>query len=268
MAFRRGVFDPQEWHGRLSRLRRLLVVLISSTFLILPIHPTHIGHARDMVPVQPLVNLGNTLSIGFSGVRGTDGDRSLERLTYGVADAKWMEVLFGEEKGGGLGNIRKIQSITGEVTLCADITHDKNPNSITALIQKLLGWIEANTDYDVSVSRKEPPTLHFCRSGDSIFYEDHRLVIDKGLAAVYDIKSRTIYIAEPWSPEDPHDVSRLLHELIHDVQTRNKRWPCWGDAEWTTYKLQEKWLLAHGIKPGFNWVQVFLLTLCRHNIHS
>ncbi len=140
-------------------------------------------------------------------------------------------------------------------------------DQIATLIQELLDWIDLNTAYDVTISRKMPPAVNFCRSGDSIIYEDQDLNVDDRLAAVYDIKSRTITIVEPWSPEKHYDVSRLLHELIHDVQTRKRTWTCWGDAEWKAYKLQEKWLAARGIQSGFNWMQIFVLTRCRRDIH-
>jgi len=62
-----------------------------------------------------------------------DADGSPDRLTAGTADAMWMEGLFGLEKGGGPGSVWKIDGLTGEVTLFANITHDKKPNSGAAL---------------------------------------------------------------------------------------------------------------------------------------
>ncbi|HDO52232.1 MAG TPA: peptidoglycan-binding protein, partial [Rhizobiales bacterium] len=64
---------------------------------------------------------------------GKDGGAAPRRLISGAAGARWMEGLFGKDKGGGPGSVWKIDGITGEVTLFADITHDGKPNSGAAL---------------------------------------------------------------------------------------------------------------------------------------
>ncbi len=135
------------------------------------------------------------------------------------------------------------------------------------LIQKLLGWIESTTSYDVSDSRREPPIIRFCKTGDKVSYEGHGLIVDKYIAALFDFKTKTIQLVEPWNFENPRDVGRLLHELVHDVQTRKRNWDCWGNAEREAYKLQEKWLLEQGVKPNINWMVVFVITRCPRDIH-
>jgi len=150
------------------------------------------------------------------------------------------------------------------VSRTSDISHEAR---LAALVEQLLDWIEANTAYDVSASRKKPPAIRTCHSGDVISYEGHLLIVDARLAAAYDIRQKAIYLVEPWSPDDARDVGRLLHELIHDVQTRTREWACWGDAEWAAYKLQAKWLRAQGVDPGFDWMQIFVHTRCRPDIH-
>ena len=58
-----------------------------------------------------------------------DGDGRPERLLFGQDDALWMEGLFGETNGGSPGSVWRIDGITGEVSLFADITHNGLPNS-------------------------------------------------------------------------------------------------------------------------------------------
>ena len=58
-----------------------------------------------------------------------DGDGYPERLKVGAGDANWMPGLFGLEEGGGPGSVWKIDGVTGEVSLFANIEFDGAPNS-------------------------------------------------------------------------------------------------------------------------------------------
>lgn len=60
-----------------------------------------------------------------------DGDGSPDRLVSGAADARWMDGLFGAD--GGPGSVWKIDGLTGEVSLFANITLENNPNGGAAL---------------------------------------------------------------------------------------------------------------------------------------
>jgi len=135
------------------------------------------------------------------------------------------------------------------------------------LIIELLNWIGKNTKYNISVALYKLPTIRFCRTGDTIDYEDKDIVLTKPIIAVCDEKKGLITIVQPWSPDNIQNVGTLLHELLHYVQLLNKKWLCWGRAEWEAYKLQAKWLTEHGEKPNFNWVNIILQTRCRRDIH-
>ena len=58
-----------------------------------------------------------------------DGDSFPERLKVGAGDAKWMPGLFGSKEGSGPGSVWKIDGVTGEVSLFANIEFDGSPNS-------------------------------------------------------------------------------------------------------------------------------------------
>ncbi len=135
------------------------------------------------------------------------------------------------------------------------------------LIDSLLDWIAANTDYDVSQTRREKPSVSFCDFADHLDYEDKDIIVETEFRGLYDKAARHIYLVAPWSPDDVMNVGTLLHELIHDVQLLNRDWPCWGRAEWQAYKLQETWLKERGLDPEFSWLKIFMITRCRQNMH-
>jgi len=56
-----------------------------------------------------------------------------ERLFTGTAQARWMHGLFGTANGGGPGSVWKIDGMSGEVSLFADITVDDQPIGGAAL---------------------------------------------------------------------------------------------------------------------------------------
>ena len=59
----------------------------------------------------------------------SDGDGLPERLKQGGADAKWMDGLFGLDKSGGPGSVWKVDGVTGEVSLFADLKLNGAANS-------------------------------------------------------------------------------------------------------------------------------------------
>jgi hypothetical protein len=133
------------------------------------------------------------------------------------------------------------------------------------LLDDLVGWIARNTDYDVSLTYRSPPAISLCEAGATIIYEGADLIVDPALRAAYDLRARRIHLVAPWSPENTFDVSVLLHELIHDVQLANRGWDCIGAPEFEAYWLQDKWLAERGIRPGFDWAAIWMLSRCPPN---
>jgi len=136
-----------------------------------------------------------------------------------------------------------------------------------ALIEELVDWIGAETAYDIAPTRADPPAVTFCAQGEVIDYEGADLLVEPDLRAAYDLSDRRIFLVLPWDPGNPRDVSALLHELIHDVQLRNRSWDCPQQPEWEAYKLQARWLTQRGIDPGFDWLVIFLRARCPRDIH-
>lgn len=136
------------------------------------------------------------------------------------------------------------------------------------LVDSLLQWIGAYSSYDVEPSRLAPPTIESCAVGDTISLSGLEFHVEDNLLAAYGPRKRVIYLVEPWRSDDVMDQSRLLHELVHDVQSRSRTWACPREMEWDAYKLQEIWLKQHGIDPHFNWTLILMLSRCRPNVHE
>ena len=135
------------------------------------------------------------------------------------------------------------------------------------LIRGLIEWIGRNTSYDIERSLANPPSISFCDTGETIEYEAMEIVVDAQLRAAYDAKIRHVFLVRPWDASDTMDQSRLLHELIHDVQYLNRGWNCLQEPEWETYKLQEMWLAQNGLDANFDWLQIFFASRCPRDIH-
>ena len=147
------------------------------------------------------------------------------------------------------------------------IANALQPPGQDSLVSVLVHWVGKHTQYDISGALLKPPTISFCKIGDEISYERKDLIVEQPVVAMYDVKERRIYLVRPWTAKNVRHVSTLLHEIVHDVQLLNKRWPCWGDAEREAYRLQERWLKEQGQDPDFNWTEIFLRTRCGRDIH-
>lgn len=130
------------------------------------------------------------------------------------------------------------------------------------LFDHLIAWIAINTSYDLMTAYHDPPTISFCRAGETIDYENADLLVDVSLLAAYDRQERHIFLTHPWSPLNLFDQSVLLHELIHDVQLQNRVWACPGAPEREAYLLQDKWLVEHGLQYRFDWRMISRLSRC------
>lgn len=67
---------------------------------------------------------------------------------------------------------------------------------------------------------------------------------DQGhIVAVYDDANRTILLPEGWSGSTPAELSILVHELVHHLQSAaGLRFECPAAREKQAYAAQERWL--------------------------
>lgn len=146
--------------------------------------------------------------------------------------------------------------------------NDADDAGLRPLVIDLIGWIGQHSAYDVEALLDNLPEVSFCEPRDEIAYEGRSITMHEPVKGVYDLERARITLVKPWSEQDPKNVGTLLHELVHFVQYASRRWDCWHETELEAYRLHESWLRQQGIEPGFNWVEIFLLSRCsRRDIH-
>ena len=65
--------------------------------------------------------------------------------------------------------------------------------------------------------------------------------------AVYDDRTKTIFLPDTWTGETPADLSVLVHEMVHHLQnTARIKYECPGVREQLAYAAQDKWLKLFG----------------------
>jgi hypothetical protein len=70
---------------------------------------------------------------------------------------------------------------------------------------------------------------------------------DRGVVAVYEDRTQTIYLARGWDQASPADVSVLVHEMVHHLQKRGGlKYTCPQEREKLAYQAQARWLAQTG----------------------
>ncbi len=65
--------------------------------------------------------------------------------------------------------------------------------------------------------------------------------------AVYDEATRTIYLPEGWRGASPAEVSVLVHEMVHHLQSLARvKFECPQEREKIAYMAQDRWLGLSG----------------------
>ena len=137
----------------------------------------------------------------------------------------------------------------------------------TELIDDFAEWIEAETEYNVDIIKKNPPEVVFCDVDEIIEYEDTEITVPSDLRAAYDLPANRIFLVQPWDATDIENQSAFLHELVHAVQLGSRNWPCIQAPEWEAYSLQDLWLRQNGISKSFDWMQIYFLSRCPRDHH-
>ena len=87
--------------------------------------------------------------------------------------------------------------------------------------------------------------------------------------ALYDDRSRTIYVPQSWTGTTPKEVSVLVHEMVHHVQNvAGLEYDCAEAREKPAYVAQEKWLALTGRNLAeefdLDLMTVLVRTRCMH----
>ena len=114
--------------------------------------------------------------------------------------------------------------------------------------------------FDVHTSRLSDEEIANMRSAGNIGSDLH---------AVYDDRSRTIYLPADWSASSPADVSMLVHEMVHHLQRFDDvTFACAEAREKLAYEAQAGWLELVGasLEQEFELdpMSLLFLTKCYH----
>jgi hypothetical protein len=127
-------------------------------------------------------------------------------------------------------------------------------------LDELAKWLAANHDVPYSA---EPPRLE--RVTPLRLYQlRHRAFLSpqavtiaasapvpgsqREVVAVYDDKTRTIYLPESWTGETIAEQSVLVHEMVHHLQNlAGQKFACAGEREKPAYFAQDQFLKLHGL---------------------
>lgn len=131
----------------------------------------------------------------------------------------------------------------------------KGAFAMDALLTSMVLWLAANFGLPATFDH---PKLRFVAAEEIVVFryraitrEQRRQVLasyaasDKqtAIAAVYDDAKKTILLPKGWAGRSPAELSVLLHELVHHIQTTaNLKYECPAAREKLAYAAQEKWL--------------------------
>lgn len=69
------------------------------------------------------------------------------------------------------------------------------------------------------------------------------------ILALYLDTGEVLYLQDGWAPDNPRDVSILVHELVHHMQAvAGRKYRCRGEQEKEAYDVQERFLASIGRK--------------------
>jgi hypothetical protein len=90
---------------------------------------------------------------------------------------------------------------------------------------------------------------------------------ERAILAIYDDHTRTIYLPLGWSGTSPAELSVLVHEMVHHLQTKGgMTFECPAAREKLAYEAQEKWLGLFGrsleSEFGVDKFTLFVSTSC------
>ena len=137
-----------------------------------------------------------------------------------------------------------------------------------SLLGTVMLWLATNFDLAFSA---EPPALVTVPDTELVAmrYGVGTAVRPGEVVAVYDDPGRTIYLSDSWTGSTPAELSVLVHEMVHHLQSgSDMRFACPAEREVVAYRAQEAWLGLFGesLESAFGIDAATLLvgTVCTH----
>jgi len=129
---------------------------------------------------------------------------------------------------------------------------------VQMLMTMIVAWLSANfalpAEYDhpqvVFVAAEAMHEVRFQATGSASLGQ-HSGPAAPGatseVEAFYDDATKTIHLSRDWSEDSPADLSVLVHEMVHHLQTEAElAYPCPEVREKLAYKAQDWWLKQFG----------------------
>lgn len=121
-----------------------------------------------------------------------------------------------------------------------------------AEIAPLLAWVEHKTGVHVPV----PPVV--IASHTRLLQVVRNAPRTAGIPQSVFLGGTVVLNDRTWDPDDPTQVSLLVHELVHYAQTfmNRSQWACHEQREVQAYSLQNEWLEERGHRPyvSASWI--------------
>lgn len=141
-----------------------------------------------------------------------------------------------------------------------------DPHAAPPLVDTIALWLAANFDLPVAATA---PALVGVPAADLVAmrYGAGSTARAGDVAAVYD--DGTIFLAEGWTGRSPADLSILVHEMVHHLQSSAQlRFACPGEREVLAYRAQDAWLGLFGESLattfGLDPATILAGTACTH----
>ncbi len=126
-----------------------------------------------------------------------------------------------------------------------------------ALVGQLMKWVEKETGY-------KAPTQ------PSVVASEEKFQLVMKMRGVHYADARAMYIPgmvildnNTWDEESHHQLSLLVHELVHHAQLFSKRkYACAEAKEYEAYLIQNKWLEQRGERPFASQAWIDRMSRC------
>jgi hypothetical protein len=121
---------------------------------------------------------------------------------------------------------------------------------MTALLTTIVLWLSLNFGLPASLDHPAIEIVPPARI-TALRYKGLAGVVpasdDRKVVAVYDSINRTIYLPQGWTGSSPAELSVLVHEMVHHLQTvAQQKFACPQEREELAYKAQDHWLRLFG----------------------
>ena len=122
-----------------------------------------------------------------------------------------------------------------------------------ALLRAIVSWLSRetglpNTNDLPRVAFATPMQMSALRYAFVVSDPDHDSMDGSAeVVSLYDSVNRTILLPLGWTGKSPAELSELVHEIVHHLQTAaGLKYGCPEDREAPAYEAQEKWLEPFG----------------------